>query len=120
MDYKALEDGIVNLLNISRDDAKIYILLVTQGAMSLKDIAYRLSMDVNYVKDALARLVNHYGACIELNGRYEALNPRFAITNIYRMRCLSNGKEVRRDQAVDSIANILAKVYDSARGRDDE
>jgi hypothetical protein len=120
MDYKALEDGIVNLLNISRDDAKIYILLVTQGAMSLKDIAYRLSMDVNYVKDALARLVYHYGACIELDGRYEALNPRFAITNIYRMRCLSNGKEVRRDQAVDSIANILAKVYDSARGREDE
>jgi Sugar-specific transcriptional regulator TrmB. len=119
MDYKALEDGIVNLLNISRDDAKIYILLVTQGAMNLKDIAYRLNMDVNDTKDALARLVYHYGACIELNGKYEALNPKFAITNIYRMKCLSDGK-LRRDQAVDSIANILAKVYDSVRGREDE
>ncbi len=118
MNYNSIEDKMVDLLGIRKDDARVYILLVNQGIMSPTDIAYKLGMDVDEVKDTLTRLVYHYGACIELNGRYEALNPKFAITNIYRMKCLSNGIEVRRDQAVDSIANILAKVYDDVRGKE--
>ncbi len=114
MDELGIEDRMISLLNINREDAKVYLLLVSRGAMSLNDIADALDISSNLVKDALSRLLD-YGACIELNGKYEALNPRFAITNMYRMMCISKGRAARREKEVDSIANILASIYERGR-----
>lgn len=114
MDMIEVEDMMVALLNINREDAKVYILLVSRGAMGIKDIADALRISRDAVKDALSRLLE-YGACIELNGRYEALNPKFAVTNMYRMMCISKGIAVKRMQEIDSIANILASVYERGR-----
>ncbi|MCS6767681.1 MAG: helix-turn-helix domain-containing protein [Candidatus Nitrosocaldus sp.] len=109
-----VEDAMARELMVSMDLIKVYMLLLRKGMLNTREIADGLGMDVERVKDALSRLVDD-GACIEINGRYEALNPRFAVTNMYRMLCLRMNREVKRNERIDGIASILAKVYDDAR-----
>jgi predicted transcriptional regulator len=108
------EDSIVSELKVSRDEAKVYLLLLNQGKMTRVTIADELNLEQGNLEKALAGLVEK-GACIELGKEYEALNPRFAITNMYRMMCYANNTEVKRNVVVDQLATILEKPYEDAR-----
>ncbi len=109
-----VEDALARELMMSMDTIKVYTMLLRKGMLNAREIADELNMDEGKVKDALSDLVRD-GACIEINGRYEALNPRFAITNMYRMLCLRMNREVKRNERIDGIASILEKVYSDAR-----
>ncbi|MEM2062874.1 MAG: helix-turn-helix domain-containing protein [Candidatus Nitrosocaldus sp.] len=109
-----VEDALARELMISIGVIKVYMLLLRKGMLNAREVADELDMDEGKVKDALSNLVRD-GACIEINGRYEALNPRFAVTNMYRMLCLRMNREVKRNERIDGIASILAKIYDDAR-----
>lgn len=109
-----VEDAMARELMVSMDVIKVYMLLLRKGMLNAREVADELKIDVKKVDDALSSLVRD-GACIEINGRYEALNPRFAVTNMYRMLCSRMNREVKRNERIDGIASILAKVYDDAR-----
>jgi predicted transcriptional regulator len=108
------EDIMVSELKIVREEAKIYMLLLNKGKMSRNRIIDETSIDMHAVEKALTSLIDK-GSCIEMNGEYEALNPRFAITNMYRMMCYANNQEVKRNKTVDQLATILEKPYEDAR-----
>jgi predicted transcriptional regulator len=108
------EDIMVSELKIVREEAKIYMLLLSKGKMSKDRIVDETSFDIHVVEKALTSLIDK-GSCIEMNGEYEALNPRFAITNMYRMMCYANNQEVKRNKTVDQLATILEKPYEDAR-----
>jgi predicted transcriptional regulator len=108
------EDTIVSELKVPREEVKIYLLLLNRGKMSKSKIAYEINFDLNLVERAIAGLIEK-GTCIEINDEYEALNPRFAITNMYRMMCYANNQEVKRNKIVDQLATVLEKPYEDAR-----
>ena len=108
------EDTIVSELKVSRDEAKVYMLLLGKGKMPKNKIADELKLEQKNVEKAIAGLVEK-GACIEIGSEYESLNPRFAITNMYRMMCYASNQEVKRNKIVDQLAAILEKPYEDAR-----
>lgn len=108
------EETMVSELKVPRDEAKIYLLLLAKGKMSKNNIASNIDIDETAVEKGVLGLIDK-GTCIELNGEYEALNPRFAITNMYRMMCLANNIEVKRNKVVDQLATMLEKSYEDAR-----
>lgn len=110
------EDAMVSELRVSREEARVYMLLLARGRMSSDRVASELKLDVDGVHNAIRKLVDD-GACIEFGSEYEALNPRFAITNIYRMMCYASKTEVKRNIAVDQLATILEKTYEDARAK---
>jgi len=108
------EEIMVSELKVSREEAKIYMLLLNKGKMSKSKIAQEINLDLHSVEKAIAGLVEK-GTCIESSDEYEALNPRFAITNMYRMMCYANNQEVKRNKIVDQLATVLEKPYEDAR-----
>lgn len=108
------EDTIVYELQIPRNEVKLYLLLLNKGKMSKDKIVSELKKSQKDVEQALEALIEK-GASIEIGSEYEALNPRFAITNMYRMMCLANKQEVKRNILVDQLATVLEKPYEDAR-----
>lgn len=109
-----IEEYMVRELMLSVDVIRVYMLLLRKGMLTSSEIAGELNMDIDAVNQALSDLIRD-GACIEINGRYEALNPKFAVTNMYRMLCIRMNREVKRNERIDGIASILASIYDDAR-----
>ncbi len=109
-----VEDSMVSELKVSRNEVKVYLLLLNKGKMSRTRIAEELKLEQRNLEKSLAGLIEK-GACIELGADYEALNPRFAITNMYRMMCYAKNIEVKRNIVVDQLAIILEKPYEDAR-----
>jgi hypothetical protein len=108
------EDSMVSELKVSLDEAKVYLLLLNKGKMSKTGIVEELKLGQRNLEKSLVGLIEK-GACIELGGEYEALNPRFAITNMYRMMCYANNIEVKRNVVIDQLATMLEKPYEDAR-----
>jgi len=108
------EDPMVSELKVSRDEAKVYLLLLNKGKMSKTRVAEELKLEQSNLEKSLTGLIEK-GACIELGAEYEALNPRFAITNMYRMMCYASNIEVKRNIVVDQLATMLEKPYEDAR-----
>ena len=108
------EDAMVSELKVPRDEARVYMLLLGKGKMPKDKIVSELKLEQKNVEKAIAGLVEK-GACIEIGSEYEALNPRFAITNMYRMMCYANNLEVKRNIVVDQLATLLEKPYEDAR-----
>ena len=108
------EDTLVSELKLPRDQARVYILLLSRGHMQKNKIANELKLEQENVEKAVVGLVEK-GACIEIGSEYEALNPRFAVTNMYRMMCYNSNQEVKRNKILDQLATILEKPYEDAR-----
>lgn len=111
---KTIENVMVSELNISREEAKIYMILLQRGKMRNDKIAFYTALDMIATEKAITGLIDK-GTCIEMDGEIEALNPRFAITNMYRMMCHTANQEVKRNKTVDQIATILEKPYEDVR-----
>jgi predicted DNA-binding transcriptional regulator len=105
---------MVSELKVPRDEARVYMLLLGKGKMPKGEIVDELKLAQKDVETAIAGLIEK-GACIEIGAEFEALNPRFAITNMYRMMCYANSQEVKRNKIVDQLATILEKPYEDAR-----
>ncbi|MFQ5940199.1 MAG: helix-turn-helix domain-containing protein [Nitrososphaerales archaeon] len=114
MNLSDAEDTMVRELKVSREEAKIYMLLLTRGEMSKTEIAQQTGLYVDSIEEVVSGLI-HKGTCIELNDKYEALNPRFAIINMYKMMCYSSKLEVKRNKTVDQLATLLEKPFEDAR-----
>ena len=98
MKIDKIEEMLIKELMLDKSIIDTYLRLLFNGKASIEE----LTVD----KSILDKLIEE-GACIEIDGIYQALNPKFAITNMYRMRCYREGKKVERDANIDKIATIL-------------
>jgi sugar-specific transcriptional regulator TrmB len=108
------EEIMIAELQITEDEARIYLLLLSKGKMAREKIVEETNLEVSLVDNALKGLGDK-GTVIEMNGEFEALNPRFAVTNMYRMMCYASNQEVKRNPMVDQLATMLEKAYEDAR-----
>ncbi len=96
MDINRLEELMIKELDVDASMIKLYLKLLFNGRMSIEGL-----------EESIAKKLVEDGACIEMDGKYQALNPRFALTNMYRMQLLRKGMVNKRNPNIDRIAMIL-------------
>jgi sugar-specific transcriptional regulator TrmB len=111
-----VEAVIVTELKISQDEAKAFLTLVYKGKMKPPQISETLAWDDDKRAHSAATSLMEKGMVIEINPcEFEALHPRFAITNRYRRRCQEDGMPFKKNVLIDNIGVLLEQPYEYAR-----
>ena len=114
-DYSQIEKIIISEIKLTYIQAKIFLLIVTNGKMPIKQIAERLQISSSEALDNSKKLMD-LGAFIDMpNDEFEAMHPRFTAVNMYRKMCERERVEFKKNLTVDNIGVVLEKPYDDAR-----
>ena len=115
LDYSQIEKTLISEIKLTDIQAKIFLLIVTRGKMSAKQISENLKISLNYALDNSKNLMD-IGAFIDMpNDEFEAMHPRFTAVNMYRKMCEREKIEFKKNLTVDNIGVSLEKPYDDAR-----
>ena len=87
INYSQIEENLVSEIKLTNIQAKIFLLVVTNGKMTGKQIAQKLKIPFNNALDNSKDLMS-LGAFIDMpNDEFEAMHPRFTAVNMYRKMC---------------------------------
>ena len=115
LDYSQIEKTLISEIKLTDIQAKIFLLIVTRGKMSAKQISENLKISSSDASDNSKNLMD-LGAFIDMpNDEFEAMHPRFTAVNMYRKMCEREKIEFRKNLTVDNIGISLEKPYDDAR-----
>jgi len=115
LDYSQIEKNLVSEIKLTAIQAKIFLLVVTNGKMTPKGISEKLKISVSQALDNSKDLMD-LGAFIDMpNDEFEAMHPRFTAVNMYRKMCIREKVEFKKNLTVDNIGVSLEKAYDDAR-----
>ncbi len=115
MDSSQIEQNLVSEIKLSSIEAKVFLLITTQGKMSAEKIGNKLNISTDEALRISKKLID-LGALIDISKtEFEAMHPRFTIVNMYRRMCERENIEFRRNKIVDSIGVLLERPYDAAR-----
>ena len=115
LDYSQIEKNLISEIKLTYIQAKIFLLIVTNGKMPIKQIAERLQISSIEALDNSKKLMD-LGAFIDMpNDEFEAMHPRFTAVNMYRKMCERERVEFKKNLTVDNIGVVLEKPYDDAR-----
>jgi len=115
INYSQIETNLVSEIKLTSIQAKIFLLVVTNGKMTGKQIAQKLKISFNDALDNSKKLMS-LGAFIDMpNGEFEAMHPRFTAVNMYRKMCEREKIEFKKNLMIDNIGVVLEKPYDDAR-----
>jgi|SoiMethySBSTD1v2_1073268.scaffolds.fasta_scaffold227009_4 predicted transcriptional regulator len=110
-----LVNTLVSLLNISRNEARIFLHLMEKGKSDIPRICSELELDDTLVTLALDSLVNH-GMIFELAvTEFQSFHPRFSVANCHRMNCQRLGIEVKMNSKIDALGTMLENYIEFAR-----
>ena len=114
-DYSQIEKNLISEIKLTYIQAKIFLLIVTNGKMPIKQIAEILQISSSEALDNSKKLMD-LGAFIDMpNDEFEAMHPRFTAVNMYRKMCERERVEFKKNLTVDNIGVVLEKPYDDAR-----
>jgi hypothetical protein len=106
---------LVSLLNITRNEARIFLCLIEKGKCGIPRICSELELDVSLVTLALDSLIDH-GMIFDLPGtEFQSFHPRFSVANCHRMNCQRLGIEVKMNSKIDALGTMLENYYEFAR-----
>ena len=115
LDYSQIEKNLISEFKLTDIQAKIFLLVVTKGKMSAKQISEKLQISHDEALDDSKNLMG-LGAFIDMpNNEFESMHPRFTAVNMYRKMCERERIEFKKNLTVDNIGGILEKPYDDAR-----
>ena len=115
LDYSQIEKNLISEIKLTYIQAKIFLLIVTNGKMPIKQIAESLQISSSEALDNSKKLMD-LGAFIDMpNEEFEAMHPRFTAVNMYRKMCERERVEFKKNLTVDNIGVVLEKPYDDAR-----
>ena len=115
LDYSQIEKTLISEIKLTDIQAKIFLLIVTRGKMSAKQISENLKISSSDASDNSKNLMD-LGAFIDMpNDEFEAMHPRFTAVNMYRKMCEREKIEFKKNLTVDNIGVSLEKPYDDAR-----
>ncbi len=115
LDYSQIEKNLISEIKLTYIQAKIFLLIVINGKMPIKQIAERLQISSSEALDNSKKLMD-LGAFIDMpNDEFEAMHPRFTAVNMYRKMCERERVEFKKNLTVDNIGVVLEKPYDDAR-----
>ena len=115
LDYSQIEKNLISEIKLTDIQAKIFLLVVTKGKMSAKQISEKLQISHDEALNDSKNLMG-LGAFIDMpNDEFEAMHPRFTAVNMYRKMCEREKIEFKKNITVDNIGVVLEKPYDDAR-----
>ena len=115
LDYSQIEKTLISEIKLTDIQAKIFLLIVTRGKMSAKQISENLEISSSDALDNSKNLMD-IGAFIDMpNDEFEAMHPRFTAVNMYRKMCEREKIEFKKNLTVDNIVVYLEKSYDYAK-----
>ena len=115
LNYSQIEKILISEIKLTEIQAKIFLLVVTKGKMSSKQISENLEISSSDALDNSKNLMD-LGAFIDMpNDEFEAMHPRFTAVNMYRKMCEREKIEFKKNLTVDNIGISLEKPYDDAR-----
>nr|AIE97875.1 hypothetical protein [uncultured marine thaumarchaeote KM3_03_D08] len=115
LNHSQIEKILISEIKLTEIQAKIFLLVVTKGKMSSKQISENLEISSSDALDNSKNLMD-LGAFIDMpNDEFEAMHPRFTAVNMYRKMCEREKIEFRKNLTVDNIGISLEKPYDDAR-----
>ena len=115
LNYSQIEKILISEIKLTDIQAKIFLLVVSKGKMSTKQISENLKISSGDALDNSKNLMD-LGAFIDMpNDEFEAMHPRFTAVNMYRKMCEREKIEFKKNLTVDNIGISLEKPYDDAR-----
>jgi hypothetical protein len=110
-----VEEVLESELKITKEEAKLFVLLIFNGKLDKIKAARMLEWNVDNTDRVAKSLINR-GMIIDLSKtEYESLHPRFAITNRYRNRCEEDKMAFKKNLKIDNIGMLLEAPYNDAR-----
>jgi hypothetical protein len=115
MDINYIEKDLILVVKLTSIQAKLFLLIVTQGKMNSQKIGDKLGISSD-VASAISKQLIELGGLIEITeNEFEAMHPRFTAVNMYRKMCEKEKIEFKRNVTVDNIGIALERSYDDAR-----
>ena len=115
LDYSQIEKNLISEIKLTDIQAKIFLLVVTKGKMSAKQISEKLQISHDEALNDSKNLMG-LGAFIDMpNNEFESMHPRFTAVNMYRKMCEREKIEFKKNLIVDNVGVVLEKPYDDAR-----
>ena len=115
LNHSQIEKILISEIKLTEIQAKIFLLVVSKGKMSSKQISENLKISTSDALDNSKNLMD-LGAFIDMpNDEFEAMHPRFTAVNMYRKMCEREKIEFKKNLTVDNIGVSLEKPYDDVR-----
>jgi len=115
MNYEKIKKDLISEIKLSENQARVFLLVVMKGKMSVSRIAELSDMAVDEAKETSQKLVELGGFIDMPKTEYEAMHPRFTAVNMYRRMCERENIDFKKNLVVDNIGIALEDVYDDAR-----
>ncbi len=115
MNYEKIKKDLVSEIKLSENQARVFLLVVMKGKMSVSRIAKLSDMTVDEAKETSQKLVELGGFIDMPQTEYEAMHPRFTAVNMYRRMCERENIDFKKNLVVDNIGIALEDPYDDAR-----
>ena len=115
VDFSQIENLLVSEIKLSPIQARIFLLVVTDGKMNAENIAKQLEISTDEASDNSKKLMELGGFIDMPDNEFEAMNPRFTAVNMYRKMCEREQIDFKKNLKVDNIGVVLEKPYDDAR-----
>ena len=115
MNYEKIKKDLISEIKLSENQARVFLLVVIKGKMSVSRIAELSDMAVDEAKETSQKLVELGGFIDMPKTEYEAMHPRFTAVNMYRRMCERENIDFKKNVVVDNIGIALEGPYDDAR-----
>ena len=115
MNYEKIKKDLMSEIKLSENQARVFLLVVMKGKMSVSRIAELSDMAVDEAKETSQKLVELGGFIDMPQTEYEAMHPRFTAVNMYRRMCERENIDFKKNLVVDNIGIALEDPYDDAR-----
>ena len=115
MNYEKIKKDLMSEIKLGENQARVFLLVVMKGKMSVSRIAKLSDMAVDEAKETSQKLVELGGFIDMPQTEYEAMHPRFTAVNMYRRMCERENIDFKKNLVVDNIGIALEDVYDDAR-----
>lgn len=115
MSLERIEADLVGEVRLSPIEAKVFLLVTTQGRMDASQIASSLGIAYDDALGVAKRLVLLGGFIDMTETSFEAMHPRFTAVNMYRKMCDRENIEFKKNLIVDNIGVALERHYERAR-----
>ena len=115
LDFSKIENDLILEIKLSPNQAKIFLLVTTEGKMTAKIISEKLGISLDDALNTAKKLIE-LGAFIDITEtEFEAMHPRFTAVNMYRKMCEREGIKFKQNKIVDNFGAVLEEAYDAAR-----
>jgi len=115
MNYEKIKDDLISEVRLTKNQAKVFLLVVLKGKMSVNQIAKSLEITAEDALETSQKLVELGGFIDMPETEFEAMHPRFTAVNMYRKMCERENIDFKKNSVVDNIGIALEEPYDDAR-----